>query len=141
MTKTCDKGAFNLPTFDLPLPHLAHRPIDRRPIAAPLPHLSKNATQPGATFQLPFNCNFSLILEPSTFLHRRPTPNKTGPAQTESHTQQNPPKTPKIGFPPGVGATGTAALLNVPKSLQALLERLKVGRGTPVPHCTRLRMV
>ncbi|CAI5457924.1 unnamed protein product [Closterium sp. Yama58-4] len=28
------------------------------------------------------------------------------------------------GFPPGVGATGTAALLNVPKSLEALLQRL-----------------
>ena len=28
------------------------------------------------------------------------------------------------GFPPGVGATGTAALLNVPKSLSALLEAL-----------------
>ena len=29
------------------------------------------------------------------------------------------------GFPPGVGATGTAALLNVPKSLQSLLRRLQ----------------
>ena len=29
------------------------------------------------------------------------------------------------GFPPGVGATGTAALLNVPKSLEQLLERLR----------------
>lgn len=29
------------------------------------------------------------------------------------------------GFPPGVGATGTAALLNVPKSLERLLERLR----------------
>eukprot|EP00850_Spirogloea_muscicola_P001632 SM000006S19397 [mRNA] locus=s6:517747:530754:+ [translate_table: standard] len=29
------------------------------------------------------------------------------------------------GFPPGVGATGTAALLNVPKSLERLLQRLK----------------
>lgn len=29
------------------------------------------------------------------------------------------------GFPPGVGATGTAALLNVPKSLEALLKGLK----------------
>ena len=28
------------------------------------------------------------------------------------------------GFPPGVGATGTAALLNVPKSLERLLEQL-----------------
>ncbi|CAI7897024.1 unnamed protein product [Closterium sp. NIES-54] len=28
------------------------------------------------------------------------------------------------GFPPGVGATGTAALLNVPKSLEALLQRM-----------------
>jgi magnesium chelatase subunit H len=28
------------------------------------------------------------------------------------------------GFPPGVGATGTAALLNVPKSLEALLGQL-----------------
>ena len=28
------------------------------------------------------------------------------------------------GFPPGVGATGTAALLNVPRSLEALLKRL-----------------
>lgn len=28
------------------------------------------------------------------------------------------------GFPPGVGATGTAALLNVPKSLEALLQQL-----------------
>ncbi|GLC75961.1 Magnesium chelatase [Pleodorina starrii] len=29
------------------------------------------------------------------------------------------------GFPPGVGATGTAALLNVPKSLEALLSSLR----------------
>lgn len=29
------------------------------------------------------------------------------------------------GFPPGVGATGTAALLNVPRSLEALLGRLR----------------
>lgn len=29
------------------------------------------------------------------------------------------------GFPPGVGATGTAALLNVPRSLEALLQRLR----------------
>ena len=29
------------------------------------------------------------------------------------------------GFPPGVGATGTAALLNVPRSLEALLARLR----------------
>ncbi|KAG1670953.1 hypothetical protein FOA52_011388 [Chlamydomonas sp. UWO 241] len=29
------------------------------------------------------------------------------------------------GFPPGVGATGTAALLNVPRSMQALLSRLR----------------
>lgn len=29
------------------------------------------------------------------------------------------------GFPPGVGATGTAALLNVPKSLEALLAALQ----------------
>ncbi|CAG9464037.1 unnamed protein product [Pedinophyceae sp. YPF-701] len=38
------------------------------------------------------------------------------------------------GFPPGVGATGTAALLNVPKSLEAVLERMEkegydVGRN------------
>lgn len=32
------------------------------------------------------------------------------------------------GFPPGVGATGTAALLNVPKSLEAVLEALR-GQG------------
>lgn len=30
------------------------------------------------------------------------------------------------GFPPGVGATGTAALLNIPKSLSQLLEALKL---------------
>jgi hypothetical protein len=30
------------------------------------------------------------------------------------------------GFPPGVGATGTAALLNVPKSLEAFLTALQV---------------
>lgn len=29
------------------------------------------------------------------------------------------------GFPPGVGATGTAALLNVPRSLSRLLARLR----------------
>ena len=29
------------------------------------------------------------------------------------------------GFPPGVGATGTAALLNVPKSLGAMLTALR----------------
>ena len=29
------------------------------------------------------------------------------------------------GFPPGVGATGTAALLNVPESLAKLLEELR----------------
>lgn len=32
------------------------------------------------------------------------------------------------GFPPGVGATGTAALLNVPKSLERLLETLRAVR-------------
>jgi magnesium chelatase subunit H len=29
------------------------------------------------------------------------------------------------GYPPGLGATGTAALLNVPRSLHALLSRLE----------------
>jgi hypothetical protein len=29
------------------------------------------------------------------------------------------------GFPPGVGATGTAALLNVPKSLESVLAKLR----------------
>lgn len=29
------------------------------------------------------------------------------------------------GFPPGVGATGTAALLNIPQSLASLLARLR----------------
>ena len=29
------------------------------------------------------------------------------------------------GYPPGIGATGTAALLNVPQSLYALLCRLR----------------
>ena len=29
------------------------------------------------------------------------------------------------GFPPGVGATGTAALLNVPKSLEHVLATLQ----------------
>ncbi len=29
------------------------------------------------------------------------------------------------GFPPGVGATGTAALLNVPKSLERMLDQLQ----------------
>jgi len=44
------------------------------------------------------------------------------------------------GFPPGVGATGTAALLNVPKSLEKLLESLRgegydlgLEEGTQVP--------
>ncbi|KAL6750256.1 CobN/Magnesium chelatase-domain-containing protein, partial [Haematococcus lacustris] len=37
------------------------------------------------------------------------------------------------GFPPGVGATGTAALLNVPKSLQALLAALK-SEGYDLGH-------
>lgn len=32
------------------------------------------------------------------------------------------------GFPPGVGATGTAALLNVPQSLEQLLAALQVSR-------------
>jgi magnesium chelatase subunit H len=32
------------------------------------------------------------------------------------------------GFPPGVGATGTAALLNVPQSLEQLLAALQVRR-------------
>lgn len=43
------------------------------------------------------------------------------------------------GFPPGVGATGTAALLNVPRSLERTLEALRqegydVGSvvGTPI---------
>jgi magnesium chelatase subunit H len=36
------------------------------------------------------------------------------------------------GFPPGVGATGTAALLNVPQSLEQLLAALQVG-GAPTP--------
>jgi magnesium chelatase subunit H len=31
------------------------------------------------------------------------------------------------GFPPGVGATGTAALLNVPQSLEQLLAALQVS--------------
>jgi magnesium chelatase subunit H len=31
------------------------------------------------------------------------------------------------GFPPGVGATGTAALLNVPRSLEQVIRNLKVG--------------
>ena len=36
------------------------------------------------------------------------------------------------GFPPGVGATGTAALLNVPKSLESLLRSLRqVGKAAP----------
>ncbi|CEL94421.1 unnamed protein product [Vitrella brassicaformis CCMP3155] len=44
--------------------------------------------------------------------------------------RNTPPKERKIaiilyGFPPNVGATGTAALLNVPDSLQGLLEQLK----------------
>lgn len=30
------------------------------------------------------------------------------------------------GFPPGVGATGTAALLNVPQSLENLLRHMEV---------------
>jgi len=29
------------------------------------------------------------------------------------------------GFPPGVGATGTAALLNVPRSLEHMLQQLQ----------------
>lgn len=33
------------------------------------------------------------------------------------------------GFPPGVGATGTAALLNVPASLEALLRTLAAVRA------------
>jgi cobalamin biosynthesis Mg chelatase CobN len=32
------------------------------------------------------------------------------------------------GFPPGVGATGTAALLNVPQSLEQLLAALQVRK-------------
>jgi magnesium chelatase subunit H len=31
------------------------------------------------------------------------------------------------GFPPGVGATGTAALLNVPKSIEKMIAALQVG--------------
>ena len=34
------------------------------------------------------------------------------------------------GFPPGVGAIGTAALLNVPRSLEKLLEELQ-QQGSP----------
>jgi hypothetical protein len=37
------------------------------------------------------------------------------------------------GFPPGVGATGTAALLNVPKSLEAVLRKLREVRAPPHP--------
>ena len=37
------------------------------------------------------------------------------------------------GFPPGVGATGTAALLNVPKSLENLLKRLRC-EGYNIPQ-------
>jgi hypothetical protein len=33
------------------------------------------------------------------------------------------------GFPPGVGATGTAALLNVPKSIENMIAALQVTRG------------
>lgn len=44
--------------------------------------------------------------------------------------RRTPPKDRKLailvyGFPPGVGATGTAALLNVPKSLEAVLRTLR----------------
>lgn len=44
------------------------------------------------------------------------------------------------GYPPGIGATGTAALLNVPKSLHQLLTRLKaegydVGEIPEEPVC------
>jgi magnesium chelatase subunit H len=35
------------------------------------------------------------------------------------------------GFPPGVGATGTAALLNVPRSLAALLAAMKACHAAP----------
>ena len=38
------------------------------------------------------------------------------------------------GFPPGVGATGTAALLNVPKSLENTLEALRV-EGYNLGNC------
>lgn len=46
------------------------------------------------------------------------------------HLRQTPPADRKLaiilyGFPPGYGATGTAALLNVPKSLLQLLQRLQ----------------
>ena len=45
------------------------------------------------------------------------------------------------GFPPGVGATGTAALLNVPKSLEQTLQTLRdegydLGDG-PLPSGLR----
>lgn len=38
------------------------------------------------------------------------------------------------GFPPGVGATGTAALLNVPKSLEAMLHALQ-AQGCVLDLC------
>ncbi|CAL8470018.1 g9560 [Coccomyxa elongata] len=46
------------------------------------------------------------------------------------HLRRTPPQERKValllyGFPPGVGATGTAALLNVPKSLERMLEQLQ----------------
>ena len=48
------------------------------------------------------------------------------------------------GFPPGVGATGTAALLNVPRSLEGLLHRMRAegydlgpGASTLPEHDTR----
>ncbi len=43
------------------------------------------------------------------------------------------------GFPPGVGATGTAALLNVPRSLESMLRALHVGTrlGLHAAQCSR----
>jgi hypothetical protein len=39
------------------------------------------------------------------------------------------------GFPPGVGATGTAALLNVPKSIEKMIAALQVRGGGSKGRC------
>lgn len=62
--------------------------------------------------------------------HFSPSPSPTSPHCPQVELRRKPVSERRVavllyGFPPGVGATGTAALLNVPRSLEALFSRLQ----------------
>ncbi len=78
--------------------------MDRWPSSLPRPYL----TPPSRT---PPIIPHSIQLKPTCSLHHHPQERKVAVLV--------------YGFPPGVGATGTAALLNVPKSLEHVLATLQ----------------